>query len=120
MNVKQSLNDSVEIVTQGMKLAIATGESLSSVTDALSRTMVAFSLSADKAKEIISQFYSTAIQTPSSVDQISQALTNSSSAFATLINNTEKSGEGLKQYQSDLLELNVAMVGSLSEVGWIY
>lgn len=113
----RDLDEAMGIVNSGLELAVATGEDLYSVTDALSKILVSFRINGSKAGEVINQFYSTAVQTPTSINQIAQALRNSSSAFATLIEFTSLSGRELEEYKSELLELNTAMVGSLANVG---
>jgi hypothetical protein len=92
-------------------------EQMSGVSQVLAKSLVAFKLTGDEAASAINSFHSAVLGTPLSLQGLSNALGNSAAAFATLIEFTNKSGQELNTYKTDLLDLNVAMTGQLAKLG---
>jgi len=112
-----SYKDAMMVMEASAKLAIASGEKLSYISNIMSRSLVAFRLEGIDATKAINSFFSAVLQSPLNMKGIQDSLKNAASSFATLIDFTEKSGAELKKYKTDLLDLSVAMTASLSKLG---
>ena len=112
-----SFLDSFKAVRASSKLASASGEDLSFTAEFLAKQLVAFGLTGEQASDTIDKIHTIALTTPTSLKGINDTLKASASAFGALISFTDKSGESLIRYKENLVDLNLAMTGTLAQMG---
>jgi hypothetical protein len=74
-------------------------------------------LSGEQATGAIDAMHSVVLKSPLTLSSLDSSLANSASSFAALIEFTSKAGSELEEYQEKLLNLNLAMTGSLAKLG---
>ena len=109
--------DALGIIEESSKLAVASGEKVESISPVFSKAFVAYKIGAESAEKATNQFYSAILKTPLTMQGLSESLRNSASAFGSYIALTSKSGEELKIYKEQLLQLNIAQTASMTAMG---
>jgi TP901 family phage tail tape measure protein len=112
-----SFDDSFKTMEAAAKLSVASGEDLAFTSQMLAKQLVAFKLSGEEAAETIDSIHSIALTTPTSLQGINDTLKSSAAAFGVLISMTDKSGDSLTNYKKQLVDLNLAMTGTLAQIG---
>lgn len=98
-------------------LAMATFEPIEHIGQNVTALMNAMEMGADKTREVTQGLFNVLSSTPLGFDSMAAALTQTGAAFNSLLDTTNKSGDELESYRSELMKTQMAMVGGMSLLG---
>ena len=113
----RSFEESKEIIKQVAMLSVATGDNLAESAQIATKVMVALDVNASKTTETLNTMHSTAITTASDMKYLAEAFKNVAGTASVLVKSSGRSGEELDKYKQDVLDLTMAMTGSLANLG---
>ena len=113
----RSFEESKEIIKQVAMLSVATGDNLAESAQIATKVMVALDINASKTTETLNTMHSTAITTASDMKYLAEAFKNVAGTASVLVKSSGRSGEALDKYKQDVLDLTMAMTGSLANLG---
>ena len=113
----RSFEESKEIIKEVALLSVATGDSLAESAQIATKVMVALDINASKTTETLNTMHSTAITTASDMTYLADAFKNVAGTASVLVKSAGKSGAELDNYKQQVLDLTMAMTGSLANLG---
>lgn len=113
----RSFEESRQIIEQVAKLSTASGDSLKSTAQVVTKVMTALDVSADKTIDTLNSMHSTAIRTASDMGYLAESFKNIAGAASVLVKSSGLSGEALSNYKQDVLDLSMALSGSMANLG---
>lgn len=113
----RSYEDASKIIKEVAVLSVASGDDLKSTAAVVTKVMVSLGVSGDRVKETLSTLHSVAIQTASDMNYLSGAFKSVAGTASVLVNSSGKVGTQLDGYRQSVLDLNMAMIGALANMG---
>lgn len=113
----RSYEDASKIIKEVAVLSVASGDDLKSTAAVVTKVMVSLGVSGDRVKETLSTLHSVAIQTASDMNYLSGAFKSVAGTASVLVNSSGKAGTQLDGYRQSVLDLNMAMIGALANMG---
>ena len=113
----RSYDDSRKIIEETAKLATASGDSLKDTAQVVTKVMVSLGISGDKVKDTLNTMHSTAIQTASDMGYLAEAFKNVAGTASVYVKNSGLAGKELDDYKQKVLDLSMASIGSLANLG---
>lgn len=113
----RSYEDASKIIKEVAVLSVASGDDLKSTAEVVTKVMVSLGVSGDRVKETLSTLHSVAIQTASDMNYLSGAFKSVAGTSSVLVNSSGKVGTQLDGYRQSVLDLNMAMIGALANMG---
>lgn len=113
----RSFEESRKIIEQVAILSTASGDSLKDTSEVVTKVMVSLGIGADKVNETLTTMHSTAIQTASDMGYLAEAFKNVAGTASVLVKQSGLSGKELEDYKQKILDLSMASIGSMANLG---
>lgn len=113
----KSYEDSMKIIAETAKLAVASGDSLAHTAEVATKIIVSLGLKSENTSEALGSLHSVAIQTASSMGSLSEAYKNYAGTLGVFANSSGRAGKELDEYKQKLLDLGLASSGVLANLG---
>lgn len=113
----RSYEESRKIIEQVAKLSTASGDSLKTTAEVVTKVMVSLGISGEKTVETLNTMHSTAIQTASDMGYLAESFKNIAGTASVLVKSSGLSGRALEDYKQKVLDLSMALTGSMANLG---
>lgn len=113
----RSFEESRKIIEQVAILSTASGDSLKDTSAVVTKVMVSLGVGADKVKETLTTMHSTAIQTASDMGYLAEGFKNVAGTASVLVKQSGLSGKELEDYKQKILDVTMASIGSMANLG---
>ncbi|MGL5100514.1 MAG: phage tail tape measure protein, partial [Fusobacteriaceae bacterium] len=113
----RGFEDSKKIIEEVAILSSASGDSLKDTASVVTKVMVALGIGGDKVKETLTTMHSTAIQTASDMGYLAEGFKQVAGSASVLVKQSGKSGAELEEYRQKVLDVSMASIGSMANLG---
>lgn len=113
----RSYEDARKIIEEVSILATASGDSLKDTAGVVTKVMVSLGISGDRVTDTLNTMHSTAIQTASDMGYLAEAFKNVAGTASVYVKGTGLAGEALDDYKQKVLDVSMASIGSLANLG---
>lgn len=120
MRTGKTYQEAYNLVTETVKLAVASGDDLEGAVSIINKLFVALDIGAnnvDSVNTALTQLHATSIYTATDLAGMGESAKQWVGALGVLTSTTSKSGEALNQYKLDLMELGTGFSGILANMG---
>lgn len=113
----RSYEDARKIIEEVAILSTASGDSLKDTAGVVTKVMVSLGISGDRVTDTLNTMHSTAIQTASDMGYLAEAFKNVAGTASVYVKGTGLAGEALDDYKQKVLDVSMASIGSLANLG---
>lgn len=113
----RSYDDARKIIEEVAILSTASGDSLRDTAGVVTKVMVSLGISGDRVVDTLNTMHSTAIQTASDMGYLAEAFKNVAGTASVYVKGTGLAGEALDDYKQKVLDVSMASIGSLANLG---